>query len=113
MRSSPGIAGPGRAQRQSIRVPPQACQKGYAAQANEYIDILLKTADKTTTPLLNLEKARNSVALAKEGKSLDEKTKLLAEAKVLFEPFVKGGTKTAAAAQARTELAKLLSIQCR
>ena len=86
-------------------------QKGYAAQANEYIDLLLKSADKTTTPLLNLEKARNSVALAKEGKSLDEKTKLLGEAKTYFEPFVKGGEKTAAAAQARAELAKLLSIQ--
>ncbi|HEX3316179.1 MAG TPA: hypothetical protein VHR72_14880, partial [Gemmataceae bacterium] len=86
-------------------------QKGYAAQANEYIEILLKSADKSTTPLLNLEKARNSVALAKEGKSLEEKTKLLSEAKALFEPFIKGGAKTAPAAQARTELAKLLSIQ--
>ena len=86
-------------------------QKGFAAEANEYIDLLLKSADKTTAPLLNLEKARNSVALAKEGKSLEEKSKLLSEARAYFEPFVKGGAKTAAAAQARTELAKLLSIQ--
>jgi hypothetical protein len=86
-------------------------QKGFAAIANDYIDLLLKKADRDTAALLQLEKARNSVMLAKEGKSPEVKAKMLAEARGFFEPFIKGGAKTAAAAQARTELAKLLSIQ--
>jgi hypothetical protein len=85
-------------------------RKGYASLAKEFGDQLLKTAKEEEIPILTLEQARTAVALAKE-KGPGQRMKLLDEARASFEPFLKSNPNSAVGAQARLEMAALLSMQ--
>jgi hypothetical protein len=85
-------------------------KRGHADLAKQFIERLLKTASKDELPLLNLEMARTSVALAMD-QSLGQRAEMLEKARAAFEPFIKANPNSAAGAQARLEMAKLYKIQ--